>query len=132
MRNFDTSLDRQRVSRIVHPTTVARSKPTAHKSHLVTHNMQRWTWRQVRDYIIEQIEARQGAQHQEVAKDAGIIKAFCNRWGDLAPHIAQYAYETADGVWDHRPITVLSFCKAGDARFASVIADRLHALDTAR
>lgn len=129
--NFDTDLDRAGVVRQVRTTspsgiteTVRAHRPNEAKTFLLG-DERSWNWRQVRDYVIDQIEQRQGTFHREGGKEYGIFMSFCGRWGDKAGPIARYAFEVCDGIWRDQPITVTRFTKGADPYFAVVIADRL-------
>lgn len=129
--NFDTDLDRagvvrqiKTVSRSGLTETVTAHRPNEAKTFLLG-DERSWNWRQVRDYVVDQIESRQGQFHRDGGKEYGIFNSFCARWGDKAGSIARYAFEVCDGMWRDQPITTSRFTKGSDPYFAVVIAERL-------
>lgn len=82
-------------------------------------------WRQVRDYVVEQVISYHGRFPRNAAKEAGIFKGFVTRWGDNAMPIARVAFETHRGIWHNAPIRVERFSQNSDPYFASVIAQTL-------
>jgi hypothetical protein len=126
MRNFDTELDTQGVTRL--STTVPRVKetitarPSDARSHLTTED---WEWQQLRDYVVGQIEERFGQFPRDAKKEYGIFNSFVTRWGGQASDIAKYAFEVCDGFWRDAPIAMTRFCKNCDPYFADVIAGKL-------
>jgi hypothetical protein len=134
LKNFPTELDRRGVSRIVTTTireTVAlRPRAVVTRTHLAVDTSQ-WTWREFRDYVMGEIEARFGpstpADPLWPRKEVGIYKSFLDRWGaERAVAICRYAFDACDGRWQGQPITPYQFCKGSDPHFASPIAERLH------
>lgn len=126
MQNFPSVLDERGVTRLVLHTAV-RSVAASTKTHLLADG-ERWTWQQLRDYTVAEIESRQGVQAYESPKLIGIFKGFSGRWGDQASAITRYAFEVCDGIWVGRPVTVTNWCKGADPFFATPIAERLAAL----
>lgn len=129
LRNFDTELDQQGVSRLVKTTTVMVEetvrvihKPSTSRAYL---GKAEWAWDDLRDYVVAQIEDRFGAFPRDSRKEAGIFKSFLARWGGQARPIAEYAFEVTDGRWGGAPISVNRFCKGSDEYFARVISARL-------
>lgn len=130
MRNFDTELDQQGVTRLVRTVTevmVEESvrivhKPSQARAYL---GKSEWAWDDLRDYVVTQIEERYGAFPRDSRKESGIFKSFLARWGGKAQPIARYAFEMADGRWAGAPIGVNRFCKGSDPFFAEVISARL-------
>lgn len=82
-------------------------------------------WRIIRDYVVEQIEARHGKFPRNPVQEKGIFGAFVNRWGDKSLPIAKMAFEFYQGVWHNAPISINRFCIASDPWFAAVIAKTL-------
>jgi hypothetical protein len=78
-------------------------------------------WRQLRDYVTAQIEARFGSQVVDPVKEAAVFKRFVSTWGDRAMEIARLAFDHYDGVWASAPVSVNRFCKKSDPFFAEVI-----------
>lgn len=129
MLNFDTDLDRAGVARQVRQSygvteTVVARRPSEHHTFDAS-DAEKWDWRQVRDYVIVEIEKRFGPVDCPSGKQFGVFSAFAGRWGALAGPIAKYAFEISDGIWNGTPITVNRFAKGSDPYFAAVIADRL-------
>mgnify|MGYP000933641983 CR=1 FL=1 len=121
MRNFPSVLDQAGVPRMV---VTASVRGSVSKEHLLR-SEEHWGWREVRDYVMDQIQTRQGAQTTDPNKLIGIFKGFVSRWGDQAPAICRYVFETCDGIWMGRPVTVTSWCKKADPFFSEAITDRL-------
>lgn len=84
-----------------------------------------WTWEDLRDYVVTQIEAKFGPWPRDSKKEYGIFKRFHSQWGALAPRIARYAFDNCDGWWSSAPIRIERFCKGSDPYFAIPIAERL-------
>lgn len=105
-------------------TAEAAAYPAQSMTHLAVAE-EDWTWQQLRDYVMAQVEERHGEQLRDPRKESGIFKSFLDRWGKLAPAIAKLAFEFYDGWWRNAPITATRFCKGSDPYFAQVIADRL-------
>lgn len=130
MLNFDTDLDRAGVVRqvkTVSPSgmteTVTAHRPSEARTFLLGDETS-WGWREVRDYVVAEIE-RRGGSFERGPKEFGIFAAFCGRHGTKAGPIARYAFEVCDGMWRQQPITVNRFCKGSDPFFAEVISERL-------
>ncbi len=103
-------------------TVTPRVVPSAGRSDLVG---EEWTWSQLRDYVVAQIEERTGPFPRRPEAEIGIFKGFINRWGDRAAPIARAAFEVHGGYWRSAPISVNRFCANSDPYFAQVIADKL-------
>ena len=126
MQNFDTVLDVQGVSRmviqesvVVKPRAAGPSSPS--RTHLLTED---WSWRELRDYVVAEVEKRQGSVDIDPVKLAAIFKGFVHRQPN-AQAIARYAFETLDGYWQNRPVDVYRFCKANDPFFARPISEQI-------
>ena len=133
MRNFDTELDEQGVTRLVTTTTsevvieetvkVTSQPSMVSKAYLAKDE---WDWNDLRDYVVGQIEERFGAFPRDSRKESGIFKSFLGRYGaDRAQAIARFAFEIGDGRWKGAPISVNRFCKGSDPYFGDVILARL-------
>jgi hypothetical protein len=105
------------------------------RTHLVTESEQ-WSWSQLRDYVVHEIESRFGAiPGRDPVRESGIFKRFVSArkpdgsggWGELAGPIAVHAFtqDNGSGFWANAPISTTRFCRNSDPFFASVIADRL-------
>lgn len=102
-----------------------RSMPTrSQRAAFIAKDPSDWTWSDLRDYVIAEIEKRQGVQERDVRKEGGIFKSFLSRWGADAPRIAQTVFDFYDGMWNGQPVTVTRFCKGSDPYFSEVIAAR--------
>lgn len=97
------------------------------KTHLLR-DVEQWDWRQLRDYVITQIEARQGQIPRDSRKEAAVFKRFVKQWGPISGEIARYAFEVCGGKWAGAPIGVNRFCKSSDVYFGLPIAERLLAV----
>lgn len=84
-----------------------------------------WTWEQLRDYVVQQIEQRWGARPRDPLKEAGIFKSFISRWGDQSQAIARAAFEVYGGSWNGAPVSVERFSKGSDRYFAELISQNL-------
>jgi len=84
-----------------------------------------WTWEDLRDYVVGQVEQRFGAFPRNFHKELGIFKSFMARYPDQAVAIARYAFEVKDGYWSGAPVSVTRFCRGSDRWFAEVIVARL-------
>lgn len=131
LRNFDTELDVQGVTRTVTTsvrvteTVTATTRPTESRTFLV---QDEWGWEALRDYVVHEIETRFGAFPRDSKKEYGIFSSFVSRWGaSMAQAIARHAFEVCDGRWAGAPVSVTRFCKGSDPFFGAVIADRLSA-----
>lgn len=96
---------------------------SASRTHLTATG--EWTWEQLRDYTVSQIEQKWGARPRDPMKEAGIFKGFISRWGSQAETIARIAFEVHGGIWNGAPVSVQRFCKGSDPYFAAVIAKNI-------
>lgn len=143
MRNFDTDLDEARaqgqrtvrasttVPTVRETVTITRTEPVAapaareaRTSH-VGKDPADWTWENLRDYVVRQIESFHGPFPKEPAKIAGIFRSFHSRYGRDAGPIAVAAFELYRGRWKGSPISVTRFCRGSDQYFADPIRERL-------
>lgn len=131
MINFDTELDQAGVARLVRETippvtdtitiTPQRETRTTH----VQRPSAQWTWEDLRNYVVGQLEAHFGAFPRDPLKEKAIFVGFLNRWGIQAGPIAEFVFELCDGMWKGAPMSVYRFCKNSDPYFAQPIAARL-------
>lgn len=84
-----------------------------------------WTWEDLRDYVMGQIEEFHGPQLRNAMKESAIFKGFKARHGDKAVGIARFAFEQQRGMWQRAPISVNRFCKGSDPYFSDPIKNRL-------
>lgn len=128
MRNIDDELDLAGVSRLVITQTVTvtpHPTPRSQRMSYVGKSDEEWSWNDLQDYVVHQIESKRGSFARTVTKEYGIFKSFMSRWGSRGPAIARHAFEVCGGEWHGRPVTVESFCRGCDSWFAQPIADRL-------
>lgn len=133
MLNLDTDLDVARAARLVktveqHPAPAVTETVTVapvERRGFLAKEPSTWTWGDLRDYVVSEVERRNGAQVRNAKREYGIFTRFLKTWGTDAVAIARYAFEVADGVWNNAPITVSRFTKNSDPYFAEVIAARL-------
>lgn len=132
MMNFDTELDRKGVTRIVttaievEQTVRVRKQPEGTGD--IAHKMlpeEQWGWREIRDYVVSEIEARTGPFPRIIYKEEAIFKRFFKDWGDQAAPIAKFAFEVERGKWGGAPIAIGRFSKNSDPYFAEPISQRL-------
>lgn len=130
--DFDCPIDVTPGRRIVVSTDVQPVtervvvRPSAATAYLAT-DTEQWTWSELRDYVVHQIETIHGPFPRDTIKENSIFKSFAKRHGDKATAIARFAFEIAGGYWKGSPITLIRFCKASDPYFASAIVTRLAA-----
>lgn len=109
--------------------TVSQAEAPRVELESVTHLMvesQNWSWEQLRDYTLGQIQALHGPQPRNPVKEKAIFQSFIDRWGPSnASSIAKYAFEISHGMWQRAPISVNRFTKNSDPFFAQVIATQL-------
>jgi hypothetical protein len=86
-----------------------------------------WSWEQVRDYTVRQIESFHGEFPKQPERINSIFKSFCSRHGADAGPIAVAAFALYQGRWKGSPISVTRFCKGSDDYFALPIKERLTA-----
>ncbi len=84
-----------------------------------------WSWEDLRDYVMAQIEQYHGPQVRNTTKEAAVFKSFLDRHGEHAVRIARFAFEVNRGMWQRAPISVNRFCKGSDPYFADKIKSRL-------
>jgi hypothetical protein len=136
MLNFSTPLDNVKSRRLVvtvdtpsveasvEITPAATHAPSQQASYL-TKTEDNWDWRNLRDYVVREIEARFGVFPRDVIKESSIFKSFIDRWQGKAPLIAKAAFEVHDGVWRGAPMNVNRFTKNSDPYFAEVIVSNM-------
>jgi hypothetical protein len=107
----------QRVTATVTPAA-------ARQTHLLRPDPE-WTWQDLRDYVVGQIQERCGEFPRDPNRETGIFKGFYSRHGACSAVIARHAFETLGGWWNGSPVGVGRFAKASDAYFAVPIIERL-------
>jgi hypothetical protein len=86
---------------------------------------EQWGWEELRDYVVDQVEAHFGLFPRDLPKEVSIMKSFTERFGPDAPRIARAAYEVYNGYWGGAPIRLARFTRASDEWFARVILAQL-------
>lgn len=128
--NFDTELDECGVTRLTkaadHQAETPVGRPTVSQSrtHILTQEAD-WTWEQMRDFVVTEIETRFGPFPRNPIKEKAIFNAFIGRWNGQSVAIAKAAFDVFDGWWQSAPVSINRFCKNSDPFFAAPIADRL-------
>jgi hypothetical protein len=141
MLNFDTDLDvaRAQGARTVQVTatvpsvretlTVTRLSPAPATRETRTTDVgkspEEWSWEDLRNYVVRQIETFFGEFPKDPARLRGIFSSFHARHGRMAGPIAVAAFETFGGRWKGAPISVTRFCLKSDPWFADPIKQRL-------
>ena len=138
LMNFDADLSTPTIATepprpTYHPNAVTLSEsvsvsalPSASRAFLAKDTTD-WSWADLRDYVVHEIEARFGCFPRDAKKEYGIFNRFAKEHGQAAGAIARYAFEQCDGFWANAPISVQRFCKGSDVYFALPILDRLDA-----
>lgn len=86
-----------------------------------------WTWSDLRDYVVAEIERCSGTFPRNQRKEQGIFTRFMAEFGADAPIIARYSFEVCNGWWANAPISINRFCKGSDPFFSGPILRRLSA-----
>jgi hypothetical protein len=105
-------------------TEKVRVTSVAGASYLLKEDAE-WTWADLRDYVMGQIEEFHGPQLRNPVKEKAIFEGFMKRHGAKAVGIARFAFEVQRGMWQRAPISVNRFCKGSDVYFATPISERL-------
>lgn len=116
------------VGATVHQSAVEASKPSlpqVQAKRWLVDTTAEWGWEELRDYVVGEIQDRQGPIPRDPLKEAAIFKRFVKQWGERAKPIAQYAFGVCDGKWAGAPVGVNRFCKGSDEFFAEEIVRRL-------
>jgi hypothetical protein len=127
MLDFDSAVEAAaptRPAQLVERVTVT-TRPSEIEQAYRAREDEQWSWSDLRDYVVTQIEAVHGPQPRDHYKEMGIFKAFASRWQEAAPAIARHAFEVERGMWRSAPISVSRFAKGSDPYFAVPIAERL-------
>lgn len=101
-----------------------RVTPATGAAYLLKDDSQ-WTWEDLRDYVMGQIEQFHGPQVRNPMKEKAVFESFMKRWEDKAVAIARFSFEVERGMWQRAPISVNRFCKGSDIYFAAKIAEKL-------
>jgi hypothetical protein len=116
---YDTETTPQvEVHTVVQVTSEISVKPLPHQSYQMKSD---WSWQDLRDYVVIQIEAIHGPFPRVPLKESGIFKGFLNRWGDQSQVIAKRAFEVYGGMWAGAPVSIYRFAKSSDEFFAKPI-----------
>lgn len=127
MRNYDTATDqRAATARVIEVEEVlASADPGSLRASRTYLLRDEWDWRDLRDFVINEITSRRTMGGRDALREAGIFKGFVKRHGSNAEAIARYAFDRLDGVYEGTEVGVTSFCKNADPFFADPIAERL-------
>lgn len=124
------STTRQQSPTIVETITV-QTLPLESKAFLARPADQ-WSWSDLRDYVVTEIERRFGTFPRDAKKEYGIFTRFHKAYGERSGMIAKHAFEVCDGWWSNAPISINRFCKGSDPYFAEPILARLVKAPVAR
>jgi hypothetical protein len=141
--NFDSELDAARANG-QHTIQVTTSAPQVRETITITplppsepaaaretrktdigKPAEEWTWEDVRNYVVRQIETFHGEFPKDPARIASIFKGFHRRHGAMAGPIAVAAFDVHRGYWRGSPISVTRFCQGSDLYFSEPIKGRL-------
>jgi hypothetical protein len=133
LKNFDTDLDTNGVSRIVKTTPPAAVRSTVTVTQKVNehHTYEgkseaEWGWSEFRDFVVDQITRANGPFPRMAEREAGIFKRFLSQYGIAdAMAITRYAFEVCGGRWGNAPIGITRYCKGSDPYFAQPILERI-------
>lgn len=98
--------------------------PVASRSDLLVETAE-WSWQELRDYVVSQIEKVSGPFPRDSRKEYGIFNRFLKTYGQDAIAVARYAFEVGEGWWNGAPISINRFAKGSDPYFVLPILDRL-------
>jgi len=84
-----------------------------------------WTWQELRDYVVAQIEKAHGPFPRDAKKEYGIFSRFLREHGQDGIRVARFAFEKCDGWWNGAPISINRFAKGSDPYFVIPILQRL-------
>lgn len=85
---------------------------------------EKWTWSELRDYVISKITERDGSpgpRNEDGNVEFGVFSRFAREFGEQAGPIAKFAFETCEGYWKGSPVGVKRFMKGSDDFFAREI-----------
>ena len=100
--------------------------PIASRSDLLADEAD-WSWQELRDYVVSQIETRFGPFPRDAKKEFGIFSRYLRDHGVEGIKAAKAAFEVYDGWWKGAPISVTRFTKGSDPFFVVPILQRLGA-----
>jgi hypothetical protein len=136
MIDFNAMLESQTRSLTVKtavPTVVERVTITPRPAEVPTAYLaqpaEKWSWEDLRNYVIDQIQKYHGPQLRNPITEAAIFKGFLARHGANSARIAKQAFSERGekGMWVSAPISVNRFCKNQDPFFALPILAKLDA-----
>lgn len=99
-------------------------QPVASRTDMLVAD-EHWTWTELRDYVVAQIESRFGAFPRDSKKEYGIFNRFIKDHGARGVLAAKTAFEVYDGWWNGAPISINRFAKGSDPYFVTPILARL-------
>lgn len=138
MIDFDSVLETEGKTRVlsvktavlpVVETVTVTARPSQVPTAFLTQQPEQWSWEQLRNYVIDQIQKYHGPQLRNPLQESGIFKGFISRHGANAARIAKHAFSERGeaGMWVSAPISVTRFCKNQDPFFAAPILAKLDA-----
>lgn len=101
---------------------MAKEKVTS-KGYLLKDDLD-WDWKDLRDFVLDEMEQRGIEVEEEPTKVASIFKAFFKRWDLKGIAIARNIFEVRDGQWYNHPISVNNFCAGQDAYFSKPVFEQ--------
>lgn len=108
----------------VQVSQVVTVNPVAARSDLLVEET-KWSWQELRDYVVSQIEQRFGPFPRDARKEYGIFNRFLTEHGENGIRAAKAAFEIYDGWWNGAPISVNRFTRGSDPYFVTPILERL-------
>jgi hypothetical protein len=131
--NFDPALDPRLRNSVTVRTApvpvepVVTAAPLSSRRGYTMRPDAEWTWEDVRDFVVAEIERCHGRQPRDPVREASTFRGFVSRWGPArAAAIARFAFaEPQRGYWHGAPIATTRFTKGSDEYFARPIAEAL-------
>jgi hypothetical protein len=129
LRNFDTELDLKATQRLTVPGATITETVTVHRqpsqaTAYLGKGAEQWTWSDLRDYVVREVEKRFGLFPRDHVKEKAIFSSFMGRYPQ-AVEIARYLFDVCDGYWMGAPVSVFRFTKGSDPYCADKIVARL-------
>lgn len=129
LRNLDpVDLGQQVVVKTNVAVNRQRYEDRAEAEDVFSKPAEEWTDRDLRLYVVTEIERRFGKWERNFVTEASTFKRFHKDWGVRGVKMAQYLFDTLDGWWQGQPVTVNRFCRGADPYFAVPLADRMGAV----
>jgi hypothetical protein len=132
MTQLTTTAARVRIEQTiptVEQTVTVRAQPSAQAGYLLVAD-QDWTWRELRDFVVAEIERLHGVWPRNQTTEYGIFNSFVTRWSAVAPWLPARIAKTAfgpvyQGMWMNAPISVNRFAKNSDGSFGVPLAEKI-------